>query len=481
MTQTGKIIGNLLFTFSSRAIEIIVGLAVVALLSRYLNLEEFGLYSVLLAVMWVVLPLLNAGYPRILVREISQQKNRAVEFLMIGCTWNVLVSLALAIMLLLSSFWFTSQQIVLFSFVLVTVTLMALTQTFATLYISFQRMHYETGPTLLTMLLLLLFIGVVVRFKLGLTNIFAAYALAYLAGLALTVKLTSSLAPYGQHLAANLAGVRTTFRESQYIGIFQLLVQLYLYSGVFILKLLAENADIAMFQAPFRIFTRLQIIPMSFMPVLLPIFSRLLCKETGKSQLQHTSITIFKIMMLISLFLTIITFSFADTFIPLLLGSNFTESATVFKILSLSTCFFFLNTVFDTLFIASRKITFLTAIQAGGLLVCTGTNFILVPHLSYLGSSWAIFISSAMMTAGGFYCFKDILPGIFPKIIVTTGVGAVTGWSLTLLPPAWPVAGTAVLGVIAYIISIFIFKLITLSDILLLWKSLHLNPALRRL
>ena len=473
MVQTKKIAGNLLFTFSSRAIEIIAGLAVVALLSRYLNLEEFGAYSVLLAVMWVVLPLLNAGYPRILVREISQHKNRAVHFLMIGCTWNILVSLGLAAILLLSAYWFTGQQIILFAFVLVTVTIMALTQTFATLYIAFQRMHYETGPTLLTMLLLLLFIGALVRFDLGLTNIFAAYALAYLAGLALTVKLTSTLAPYGQHLAVNLAGVGTTFKESLYIGIFQLLVQLYLYSGVFILKLLADNADIALFQAPFRIFTRLQIIPMSFMPVLLPIFSRLLCQQTGKSELQHTSIAVFKIMMLISLFLTIITFSLADTFVPMLLGSNFTESATVFKILSLSTCFFFLNTVFDTLFIASRRITLLTSIQAGGLLVCAAANFMLVPHLSFLGSSWAIFISSGMMTVAGFYCFKDILPGIFAKIIATTGAGAVTGWALTFLTPAWPVAGTVLLGVSAYILSIFLFKIITLSDISLLLNSLQ--------
>ncbi len=394
---------NLLFTFSSRGVEIIAGLAVVALLTRFLDLETYGSYSVMMAVMWVVLPIFNLGYPRILVREISQQQTRTAHFMMIGLTWNLFVTLVLFTALFLFSFRLSGYELLLYALIIGNVAIMAVTQTVGSVYVAFQRMHYETGPTLLTMLLLVLLMTGVVFSDLGMLAIFTAYGLAYLAGLAVSILLTGKLFPWLRQLALNLKGVQSTFRESLYIGIFQLLVQLYLYSGNFMLKWLVEYDDVALFQAPFRIFTRLQIVPMSFMPVLLPIFSRLLADSGSRKDFTRTSRSIFMLMGGIGLLLTVCCFFLADFFIPLLLGENFTRSSAVFKVLSLSICFFFLNTVFDTLFIASRKIQYLTLIQLSGLLVCAAVNLILVPEMSYIGSSWAIFISSGTMLLANIY------------------------------------------------------------------------------
>ena len=67
MGDTKRLAANLVYTFLARAAELLSGLLIIGMLTRYLGLDEFGRYSVLMAVCWVTLPILNMGFPRILV------------------------------------------------------------------------------------------------------------------------------------------------------------------------------------------------------------------------------------------------------------------------------------------------------------------------------------------------------------------------------------------------------------------------------
>lgn len=474
MVRSKRIAVNLSFTFLSRATEIVAGLFIVGILSRYLGLEDFGRYSVLMAIGWVALPILNMGFPRILVREISQRKEKAPDFIMIGWSWNILTTLLLLIGLLCISLQYEIKDIEILLIISLTTGIMAITQTAGSLYIAFQRMQYETIPTLTTMLILIGLIAIGVYYDLGLTYIFSAYAFAYLTGLAVTIKLTCSLTPYLRNLKKtflNLQGVNKVLKESFHIGIFQILVQVYLYTGVFFLKMMAANADVALFQAPFRIFTRMQIIPMTFMPVLLPVFSQLFFAK-DKDELQKITQAVFKCMMIISLILTFFSFSLADSIIPLLLGSDFTASSSVFKILSLSICFFFLNTIFDALFIASKKIKFLTYIQCTGLFFCALVNVILVPETTSLGSSWAIVISSGIIFMANFYFFKDLLKGVLAKTVLITITGGLIGSFVDILSKEMNMLLSLSIGIILCIFCIFIFRIISMDDIIRLINTI---------
>jgi len=467
VAEADRTAANIVFTFAARAAELLAGLTLVGMLSRYLGLEDFGRYSVLTAVGWVALPLLNLGFPRILVREIAQRKERAAEQILVGWTWNLLMTLLLAAGLLAGSFFFALADVKLLLIIAATAGLMAMTQTAGTVSIALQRMQYETITALTTAVVLVGLIALVMRWQLGLGAVFAANALACLAGLAVTVHLTSKLSPYLRELRQNMPKLRQgkkLLRESLQIGLFQLLVQLHLYTGVFLLTALAGNAEAALFQAPFRIFSRVQIIPMTFIPVLLPIFSRLFFAE-HRNELRQTSQSVFRYMLLACLFLTFFAAALSDQVIPLILGSEFKASAQVFRILSLSICFSFLNTIFDAFFIASKKVGAMGWVQAAGVLLCGIGNLLLIPHYASIGSSWAIVLSSGLMFAVNWFLFRDLLPGMLTKTVLTIAAGGAIGTFAAALAQGYGILLPVLLGVFICGICGFLLRLVSMEDV----------------
>jgi len=465
MAGVERITANLSFTFLARASEILAGLLVVGILSRYLGLEDFGRYSVLMAMGWVALPIISMGFPKVLVREISRQRERAAEFLLIGWTWNL--TMILAVTLLLALFWPGEGSRTGLLLICLATGLIGLTQTIGSLYIAFQRMEFEAVPTVLGMAALVVLIGLVVWSDRGLNWVFASYGGAQLLVLALTLVLTARLSPWLHQLGRRLpdrATVTQVAGEALNLGVFQILVQVYLYTGVFLLKGLAGNADVAIFQAPFRIFTRLQIIPMTFMPVLLPIFSRLWFDQ-DREEMQRTCRAVFRCMALISLALAFTCCGLAHVLIPLILGPDFNGSIPVFQVLSLATGFFFFNTLFDALFVASQKIKLLTGFQSMGVLACALCNLALIPGSAAMGTAWAIVLSSGLVFFACFFVFRDLLAGLLVKSAAAPLIGAGIGMAVPLLSERLFLVPALLIGVLACTLTALVLGLVVRTDL----------------
>ena len=467
MADSRRMAANLSFTFAARAAELLAGLTLVGMLSRYLGLEDFGRYSVLMAIGWVVLPLLNLGFPRILVREIAQRRDSTAEQILLGWIWNLLLTTLLAAGLLAVGSFTNLPDLKLLLIIAASTGIMAMTQTAGTVSIAMQRMQYETIPALTTAFVLISLVALVMRWQLGLGAIFTANALACLSGFVTTVLLTNKLFPYLRELPRQIAALRHAkdlLGESLQIGLFQLLVQLHLYTGVFLLKALAGNTEAALFQAPFRIFTRVQIIPMTFMPVLLPIFSRLFFAE-NRDELRQTSQAVFRFMLLVCLFLTFFAAALADQIIPLILGAEFKASAHVFRILSLSICFSFLNTIFDAFFIAAKRISAMGWVQAAGVLLCGIGNLLLIPHHASLGSSWAIVLSSGLMFVVNWLLFRDLLPAMLTKTMLTLTIGGAAGTAAAAMAQEYGILLPLLLGFLACAGTAFLLRLVSREDL----------------
>ncbi len=454
---------NIVFTFAARAAELLTGLLLVALLSRALGLEDFGRYSVLTAVGLVALPLLNLGFPRILVREIAARPASAAEQVLLGWSWNLLAVVLFIGGLLIAKV----EENGLLLAVGLTAGCTAMCQTAGAVGIALQRMRCEALTALTASATLLVLTAAAAWLRLGLGAVLAAQTLAALAGLTAAVLLTNRLSPYLRELpraVSSLRHSRAMLTESVQIGLFQLLVQLHLYTGVFFLQAMAGNAEAALFQAPFRIFTRVQIIPMTFLPVLLPIFSRLFfaCKN---EELRKTAGTAFRRLLFASLLLTFFAAALADRLMPLLLGAEFKDSAQVFSILALSICFSFLNTAFDALFIAAKKVSLSVWIQAAGVLLCALANLLLIPRLAAAGGSWAVVLSGGCMFAANCWLFRELLPGLLAQTLLAVGAGWTAGWLAAALAEDFGVLPPLLLGFLTCAGCGFLLRLVSLEDV----------------
>lgn len=427
MSKAIKVINNSFFVFAARVFETISGIVVIGMLARYLGVSDFGEYSLVMAVVWIAQPIISMAVPRILVVELSRDVSKAASYIGTGITWNILAFAVLALALWLAGallgdmpfYYFTGLSIALF---------LTLTQTVGAVFIAYERMKYDTYTSLTAIFFLILLTGGVIFLDLGLEKVFLAAALAYLCGFAASVLFNRKVAGFIPVPAMDYKILRCLLSGSLSLSLIQVLVQLLFYCGVFFLKYMSGNIEVALFQAPIRIFIRFMIIPLSLMVALLPLFSRLAAAPEKKSELVGTTKTVLKFLMTGSMLLTIIAFTTAAEVISLIFGNAFTDSVAGFKITVLSTIFFFINQFCVMLCIACDRIKGFAIIKMVELAICILLNLALVPDYGYIGSMWALVLSSCIMSFGGYIIFWDLfqkesLKSMF--LIIVSGFGII--------------------------------------------------------
>ncbi len=466
MTTSGKLANNTILVLTSRSIEVLSGLITVGLLARYLGVREFGEYAFIMALVWTVLPILSTGIPRILVREIAQQKESAERHVNDGLTLNSIMILALLPVLLLYTLTLDTKEAASCLFAFLIVAFMTLTQTLNALFAAFGRFLYETATSLATMMSLMLFILAVVYFDLGFISIFAATTAAYLTGLITSRTLSHRLTGFRPKAVLQFSGLQYLFKESMPLAFFQLLLQLFIYTGIFVLKAFAGSTDVALYQAPLKIFTGFMIIPISLMAPLLPILSQKASADGSTEELIQTASAMFKFLLILSTLLTLAGVTLSGWVIPLVYGEAFARSISGLKILLLGASFFFLNTFYVTLAIASGRQKSIVFVQAAGLAICILLNLALVPALGYRGSTIALTASSGFIFAVYCFLFRDVIQ---KKFLARTGSILVMGFVLTgalqLLPPAISILYSLPFGMSFFVAGLFGFRLLSTREL----------------
>ena len=79
MSLRALVLRNTGYQFAAQAVSAILGLATAAVLSRYLGVERFGWFSYLFAFFYLFLCINDFGVPVVVIREVSQRRDRAAE------------------------------------------------------------------------------------------------------------------------------------------------------------------------------------------------------------------------------------------------------------------------------------------------------------------------------------------------------------------------------------------------------------------
>jgi len=464
VSKAVKIINNSFFVFTARLLEMLSGIVIIGMLARYLGLSDFGEYSIVMSIVWITLPIISMAVPRSLVVEISRDPSKAASYIGTGITWNICVFAVIGFFL-----WLIDIRVVplpFYYFVGLTISLfITLTQTVGTIYIANERMKYEIYTSFTSYFILLLLTGGVTFFNLGLEKVFMATSAAYFCGFIAAVLLGRKVAGFTLVPMMDRHILRKLLAGSFALSLIQVLVQLHIYCGVFFLKNLSGNIEVALYQAPMRIFTRFMIIPLSITVALMPIFSRLAMDSEKKHEMMETTRVVFKIFMLISMLITIVAYTSATEVISLILGQHFTNAIVGFKIVVLGTIFFFINQFYVMLCMTSGNFKGFSLLKMGEFVICVLLNLALVPAYGHNGSFWALIVSSCLMSFGGYVYFRDL----FRKeslnsmtLILICGLGSIA--VLNCMPP--------MNFLIPLTIGIFCFTGVMLVSKIIVWKEL---------
>lgn len=410
MEKAKKIVRNSAWALSARVIDILSNLFLLAIVARYLGVEDFGQYSLIMAVYWVVFPFLLMA-TRILSRDIAQDKSNADALL--GSAMNLLAvstALGLAVVALYGLIARPpAQDLIIALIVLVTMFFMAASRTLTAVFYAFEKMRYDMVISICSSLTGLLFTVAVVYLDLGFAYLFVSMMFAYLMSLAVSGYIMLTRFSVRPSFRFDMAKVAYLFKESYHLAIYTLLMQLYLNVGVFALKLLGTSFDVGIYQAPYRVLNRMMIIPITLSIATMPMLSQLAANEDSREEFRDKIAFILKMLILICLPITMLVFVLSDKIVFVLFGNAFKASISAMQIQILALGFFFVNVLFETTFICLKRQRFLNIIGGLGLVTAVALNVYLIPRYGYVGSSIVVPLSQAVIFLIGVIYLADVM------------------------------------------------------------------------
>ena len=407
-----RIAKNSLWAIMTRGIEVLANLVALAMIARYLGVEDFGIYSFLMAVVWVVSPYLILGLPRILAREISRDPSRADELICAGVKLVAAMSVPMIAGILIFYGFFHQNTIQIHALLLsfIGIISIAVTRIFNSAFVAFEKMKYETCLTFFSSLSFLFLTGLSVWLNAGLLYFFMAFVLSNLIGLMGAIYISVKRFSIWPAIGLNLTGMYGLFRETLPIAVCQFLFQTYSYMGVFILKYFSDNYSVGLFQAPSRIIIRTQVIPMSIMVALFPLLSRIAMRSPTGDEIRKIVETIIKYLLIFSLPFAIIGFTLSDMIVSAVFGSAYLASSIVFRSLILGINLSFMIVVFESLIIALNRQWQLIRINTIALMGSMGLNIAMVSQLDYMGAGMAAPLSDIVLICTYLFFLRDVLP-----------------------------------------------------------------------
>ncbi len=418
---------NTLIVYVARGFDILSSVIIIAILTRYLGIKLYGQYAVVMATVFTVTAFANMGMPKILIRELSQDKRKAADFL--GASLIFSIIMFAAVILISTVVVFTLRLEIILAFALGVAIVAEMVRIFSSsfifLFVAFEKMGYDVLVTVSSRLVFFALIFVVVTLQLNYIYIFSSMILSNSIGFFLALSICAKKFNIKPKFGKWKGNLKYLSMEILPVGVSFIILQLLQYVDIFILKILKSFEEVALFQAPYMMILKLQFLPRILVIALAPLLARLAVADTSYSKLNYIYSMILKYLAAVSFPLTLLIILFSGKIVPIIFGDTFLGSVVPFKILICALPIIFMDLFSDAVLVTIGRQR-LPLVSAGVALII---NFILdimlINKYSYIGASIASLTSLYVMFGLNFYfvsrSIKNISLSMFVVILALSG------------------------------------------------------------
>ncbi|MDQ1336018.1 MAG: hypothetical protein QG552_2968 [Thermodesulfobacteriota bacterium] len=469
-----RIAKNSSLVLIARATDVLSSILIAGILARYLGVGDYGNYLFIMGLVLTTTALAHMGLPQILVREMSQDIGAMPKFIRCGLVITG-ASLVLTTLLIFSIGAFSSWNYQMFfavSAALLSESMVLISGPFISAFISIERMEYDALVTVTNRLVLIgLLMGFVSR-DLGFISIFLAMAIANFLRLSaiLFISKRLNILPARHMTRADLTYL---LRETLPVGVSFILTQLYLYTNLFLLKILRDPEEVALFQAPFSIILKLQILPVILIVAFAPVMARLATADDAYKDLRAIYLWLIKHLFIVCLPLAALGVFLAKDIVLLIFGADFLAASLSFQILIWIVGFYFLNIFSDKILQVIFKQRLLIISSGITFSVNVLLSFIFISGYGYVGGSIATLISTAILFLTNFFFVAKYLKNMSLSFMVkplaafvsvTTAFYAARDLNMAILFPA---------GIMTYFLMLLMLKTFSRSELSLFLTAVN--------
>lgn len=387
MNTFQNIVKNVGVLFTSQIVNYILTFFVVLSTARYLGAEGFGILSLALSISAIVGVGADLGFNSLIVREVARDIKIESKFVT-----NVLL---IKILLLFFTFGITALLVTVLNYselvktVIYIITISVIINSFSGIFNSIfqanEKMEYISAGTVLTGVLL--FTGTVIGlyyhygilffasiYVISSSFVFIYIFLAYIRKFSLPKKDDIDI---GFSLA--------NLKEALYFGTTAFLVAIYFYVASILLSLLDGNYAVGIFNASWRLISVFLFIPNAIILALFPVMSRHF--KSSKDLLEFEYNKTFKYLSVISIFILIYGFIFAEEIIGICYGPNYSDSVITLQVIIFVVPVIFLTSLFGNLLGSVNRQRFVTIVAAINAVANVSLNILLISKLGYIGAA----------------------------------------------------------------------------------------------
>ncbi|BAI62783.1 putative polysaccharide biosynthesis protein [Methanocella paludicola SANAE] len=458
MSTARTLAKNTTVLLAAQIISIAVSLTYLSYSARYLTPDGFSIMSFALSFTTVFAYFADFGFSTLTAMKVARDKSQAGKYLgnlaALRIFLSVLLVLVMAVVINVGDY--PEQTIQVVYIIAISTVLYVLNGLFNSLFQAFEKMEYQSIGTVLYSVLMFSGTFLAIHFDLGLMG-FAFINLATNLLVIIYSLIVSALFIVKPKMELDPRFLKTIIIESLPFGIGGFFLTIYYSIDSLLLFNMQAQDVLGWYSASSRLVHYLQVVPLMVNTALFPAMSRFFISSPDNLKLIYEKY--MKFMLVIGVPMAVGATVLADKIIWTIYGDGYSPSIVVMQIVIWSVFLSFVYTPFLQTFSSTNHQRLTTVIIGIGMLVNFALNIILIPLLSYIGSSFALVMSELTMLVISFYYATRLGFGIKGAIIVqilsrVAAASMVMGAFLWLLK-SWNILVLIPCGILVYFVSLY--------------------------
>ena len=463
--MNSKIIKNVFWLFSGKAIGRVLRAILIVVAARVLGATDWGIFAYAMSLTATFTILSDIGINALLVRENNRNSKLITKYLATGLVVKLSLIFALSVFVVLFQDVIVRvpEAIVFIPLIIIIFTLDSLRNFVSALARSLERMDIDAKGQIVTNASI---VGLGLLF-LSIHPTSSALVLSYVIGTFIgLIAIFIPLRNYFRGLVKefNRKLVKEIIVSAWPFGMVSLMGVIMINTDIIVLGAMTSATEIGLYAAAQKPVQLLYLIPSLLVAAFFPTLSR----EAGEAnQFRNTLEKGLKSVYLFAIPLSIGGVLAARSVISILYGPEFLMSYLSFALLSLTFLFIFPLSFFTSALFAQNKQKSFYGYLAIGVLMNVVLNIIFIPHIGIAGCALATLIVQILLFIYGITMLKKSLSfRVFPdigRIVVSAFVmGLIVAALLFIQAHALIIVGA---GFISYLLMLIVLREPTLAQV----------------
>ncbi len=425
---------------------------------RLLGKEEYGIFTTGLAIATIFEMFTDFGLRDLTVRNVARQKELTEKYIGNIFVWKSVLCLGVYLVMLaiINVMGYDAQTKIVIYILTFSALLKNMKYTFR---LFFQAHDYFGWDTVLVFIerTALLAIGLAALFQWNALLPFTiSFASVRLIDFIITmVVLRIKIAPIKLKFDFNF--MKNLQLEALPLGLFFVILTVFSYIDTVMLSLMREFGEVGLYNAAFKLYEGITILPTIFWLVILPRLSELYTTNQG----HHKRLSVKSVKYMFVAGIPTLTYGilFSEFLITFFFKGEFVPAILTLQILFFGIAFQYPNWMINATLISMNKQRVIMYLGLGGLIFKIIANLILIPTYGYNGSAVTTVIAEFLIFAGAtIYLYKHKLKLPVLSLSIKPIIASVLIFVAFKYLSAIPIIPLILLTGVIYVVAILIMK-----------------------